>query len=339
MSGRESGPRPEEHAEKPADKEKETKTAEAVKPVVSKPDAAPQPGHSPAEARLKSREQIIGPDGSVRTKMEYYEVVPEAMSATETARAKAAEGRATSVEAKVKAGDSSVEIAGKTEKESDDKEKKELKEKGKETSGHEIVEEVKNDLHAPKEVKEALKDPHKAKEAAKAVEEKSIFGDKTKNFFRRFGTGMAAVGAKAGIKFLAKRTLDFGTVGAGAVAGGVVGGAVEGIKAYRAETKRLYDLKTYKDALAGYEHMTNLDKVTAVIALEEKLKEKFEGRTLSSEEHSILSALKSDLRQKLQEAVGKDKVAGKKEETENLEKLLAFRSGQELVDDKTKEEV
>jgi len=335
MSSREGGghPGPEHSKGGTAVEDKTPAQAKETKAPDSKGESSVSAGHSPAEARLQSSEVTVSPDGTIKTKKTFFENVPEPMSATELARAKAAESGGAKKDAETKS-ESGEKDADKKEGAEAGKEKKEEKP----VTGEAVVEAVKNDPHAPKETKDALKDPHNAKDAAQAVENKSIFGQKTKNFFRRFGTGMAAVGAKAGIKFLAKRTLDFGTVGAGAIAGAAVGGTVEGVRAWRAETKRLYDLKTYEDALAGYDSMTNLEKVTAIIALEEKLKEKFSDRTLKPEEHSRLSNLKLDLRQRMEAVAGKDKVSEKEEDVKNLEKLLGFRAGQATATEKDKNE-
>jgi hypothetical protein len=320
MPPRESG-RPNPEQKTPATGGKETNTEKQSQPPKDKADGKPESSqtasHSPAEARLKSFEQTVGPDGSVRIKREYYDTVPEAPSATETARAKAAES-------------GGAKEAGPANKTETTEAKKEAP-----VSGAAVVEEIKNDPQAPKEVKEALNNPENAKAVADAVENKSVFGQRAKNFFRRFGTGMAAVGAKAGIKFLAKRTLDFGTVGAGALAGGVVGGTFEGIKSYRAETKRLYDLKTYRDALAGYDSMTNLDKVTAAIALEAKLKERFSGKTLKPAEHAELQAQLLNLRVKLEKVTGKS--AESADDAEKIQELLQFRDPNYQRDELVKE--
>lgn len=278
-------------------------------PTENKPGNSPQKKDShPSEANLKlfEEEQTVNPDGSVvrKTKKEYYNPNSESNGSGKSEQPK----------------DSGSEKAPESPKSPEAPEKKAEKP----VTGNDVVDKLKNDPHTPENVKEHLKDPHKAEAVASAVEEKSVFGQRAKNFFKRFGGGfVAGMAARAGIRFFAMRALDMGTVGAGVVAGGVAGGGMEAIKSFRAESKRLYDLKTYSEALSGYDSMTNLDKVTAVIALEKKLKEKFTGRTLKPAEHAELQAQLLNLRTKL-EAVTNASTQRKADE-EMIKNLLKFR--------------
>jgi hypothetical protein len=163
-------------------------------------------------------------------------------------------------------------------------------------AGEAVVLAAQEFAETPPAMKQLLREQPQA--AAAAMENKTAFGQKLKKIWgavRPALAGFAAgAAAKAGIKFFAMRALDYGSVGASALAGGAVGGGLEFYKAYKGETKRLYDLETYNRTLDGYERMTDMEKVKAYAVIENALKDK----NLNPAQNAELSAKMAPIKYK-----------------------------------------
>jgi hypothetical protein len=274
--------------------------------------------------------------------VEFAPATPPVPAMAETAKAKAPEAGSTGkIEAKLKPEKATGEIAS-AHGEGTPGIKPESVEARKEAPalGAAVVEVVKTDPQTPPEVKKVLENPANAHAAAEAVENKTTFGSKTKNFLKNFGAGfVAGAAARAGVRFFAMRILDFGTVGSGALAGGAVGGGMELYKSYRAETKRLYDMKTYTDALTGYDAMgTDLERVKALVAVEAALKENIKSKKLSPTQRAEYEAKLQYLRTKIE--TSKQEGWEQKEGADKIKLLLQYRSqadGEQLKQEESKE--
>ena len=182
------------------------------------------------------------------------------------------------------------------------------------------------DSEAPKYIIDDLKKPKIILKVHELINNRAVFGQKLKKTWETVRPGLAGAAAGAAMrsatKFALKRTLDFGSVGASAVAGGLVGGGMEFYKANKAEKQRLNNLDTYNKTLDGYEKMTDLEKASAYVALEAALKD----RNLDPTVHAELSARMLELK------VSADKKDAweKNDKSERLLKLFELRQNAEF---------
>ena len=303
MASRESGgPRPEHKAPAPAEK-KPAETKDTKTPA-EKPEAA-----SPADRRLKSKKRKeIKPDGTII--VEDQEFYPDGEEV---------------------AGEGSKEKdGGKTEGKTPDT-GKEGKEDGKDKSvtGDDVVKEVEKDPDASTEVKNAVKGHDHGHGAAKAVENTKVGGTKISKLWEKvkpaLGGFLAGAAARSGIRFFAKRALDATSFGASIAAGGIVGGGMEYYKANKAENKRLYDMHTYDSALTDYDTMeTDLERVKALVAVEEALKENIKSKKMTPTQRAEYGAKLMYLRTKIESVKSPEMEAATG--VDKLKLLLQYRS-------------